>query len=66
MMYGTRNKRAKRRFFKRKGFWLFCLSCLIACGFAARFGDRKLDPYREIAMEYNLQRVGEKEEMSFI
>ena len=65
-MYGTRNKRARRGFFKRKGFWLFCLLCLIAVGFAARFGDRKLNPYREIAMEYNLERVGEKEEMSFI
>ena len=32
----------------------------------ARFGNRKLNPYREIAMEYNLERVGEKEEMSFI
>jgi penicillin-binding protein 1A len=40
--------------------------CLIAVGFAARYGDRKLNPYREIAMEYNLERVGEKEEMSFI
>ena len=65
-MYGTRNKRARRGFFKRKGFWLFCLLCLIAVGFAARYGDRKLNPYREIAMEYNLERVGEKEEMSFI
>ena len=65
-MYGTRNKRVRRGFFKRKGFWLFCLLCLIVVGFAARFGDRKLNPYREIAMEYNLERVGEKEEMSFI
>ncbi|MDB4359901.1 transglycosylase domain-containing protein [Akkermansiaceae bacterium] len=39
---------------------------MIVVGFAARFGDRKLNPYREIAMEYNLERVGEKEEMSFI
>ena len=65
-MYGTRNKRARRGLFRRKGFWLFCLLCLIAVGFAARYGDRKLNPYREIAMEYNLERVGEKEEMSFI
>lgn len=65
-MYGTRNKRARRWFFKRKGFWVFCLLCLIAAGFSARFADKKLNRYREIAKEYNLKRVGEKEEMSFI
>ena len=65
-MYGTRNKRARRWFFKRKGFWIFCLLCLIAAGVAAHYGNKKLDPYREIAAEYDLTRVGEKEEMSFI
>ena len=65
-MYGTRNKRARRWFFKRKGFWIFCLLCLIAAGVSAYIGNQKLDPYREIAQEYDLKRVGEKEEMSFI
>ena len=65
-MYGTRNKRARRWFFKRKGFWIFCLLCLIAAGVAAHYGNKKLDPYREIAAEYDLTRVGEKEEMSII
>ncbi|MDB4510260.1 penicillin-binding protein, partial [Akkermansiaceae bacterium] len=40
--------------------------CLIAAGVSAYIGNQKLDPYREIAQEYDLKRVGEKEEMSFI
>ena len=65
-MYGKKNKRARRWFFKRKGFWIFCLLCLTAAGVGAYIGNKKLDPYREIASEYDLKRVGEKEEMSFI
>lgn len=65
-MYGTRNKRARRWFFKRKGFWIFCLLCLIAAGVSAYIGNKKLDPYRTFAQEYDLKRVGKKEEMSFI
>ncbi|MEN8784350.1 MAG: transglycosylase domain-containing protein [Akkermansiaceae bacterium] len=40
--------------------------CLIAAGVAAHYGNKELDPYREIAAEYDLTLVGEKEEMSFI
>ncbi len=65
-MYGRKNKRVRRWFFKRKGFWIFCLICLIAAGVGAYHGNKKLDPYRGIAAEYDLSRVGEKEEMSFI
>jgi membrane peptidoglycan carboxypeptidase len=65
-MYGRKNKKVRRWFFKRKGFRIFCLICLIAAGVGAYYGNKKLDPYREIAAEYDLERVGEKEEMSFI
>ena len=65
-MFEMKNKRARRWFFKRKGFWIFCLFCLILAGVGAYKGNQKLDPYREIAKTYDLKLVGEKEEMSFI
>ena len=65
-MFEMKNKRARRWFFKRKGFWIFCLVCLILAGIGAYIGNRKLDPYRDIAKSYDLKMVGEKEEMSFI
>lgn len=40
--------------------------CLIAAGVSAYIGNKKLDPYRTFAQEYDLKRVGKKEEMSFI
>jgi len=42
------------------------LLCLIAAGVSAYIGNKKLDPYRTFAQEYDLKRVGKKEEMSFI
>ncbi len=65
-MFEMKNKRARRWFFKRKGFWIFCLFCLILAGVGAYKGNQKLDPYRDIAKTYDLKLVGEKEEMSFI
>jgi penicillin-binding protein 1A len=65
-MFGKRKKRRRRWFFKRKGFWIFCLFCLLLAAGAAYYGNQRLDPYRELAAEYDLSRVGEKEEMSFI
>lgn len=38
----------------------------VLLGVGVFFGNRKLDPYRKIAEGYDLSRVGEKEEMSFI
>lgn len=65
-MFEMKNKRSRRWFFKRKGFWIFCLVCLILAGVAAFIVNKKLDPYRDIAASYDLKLVGEKEEMSFI
>jgi len=65
-MFGRKNKKVRLRFFKRKGFWIFCLICLLIAGIGAFVADKKLDPYREIANSYDLARLGEKEEMSFI
>ncbi|MFT6180993.1 MAG: membrane peptidoglycan carboxypeptidase [Paracoccaceae bacterium] len=65
-MFGRRNKKVRPWFFKRKGFWIFCLICLVILGVGAFYGNKELDPYREIANAYDLERVGEKEEMSFI
>ncbi|YCM44356.1 transglycosylase domain-containing protein [Verrucomicrobiaceae bacterium 227] len=66
-MYSRKNKKKHRRwFFKRKGFWIFTLICLILAGIGGIYANKELDPYRETASKYDLQRVGEKEEMSFI
>jgi len=66
-MYSRKNrKKQKRWFFKRKGFWIFCLICLILAGIGGFHANKELDPYRETASKYDLKRVGEKEEMSFI
>jgi len=53
-------------FFKRKGFKIFCLVCLVLLVIGFIVGNLILDSYRDIANEYDLKRVGEKEEMSFI
>jgi len=66
-MFRRKNrKRQKRWFFKRKGFWIFCLICLGGAWYAANDVNNRLHPYRNYASEYDMQRVGEKEEMSFI
>ena len=65
-MSGQENKKLRRSFFKRKGFWIFCLICLILLVAVGVIGNIMLEPYREIANDYDLERVGEKEEMSFI
>lgn len=52
--------------FKRKGFWFFVLFCLAGAGIGAYVVDQKLEPYREIAGEYDLSLVGKAEQMSFI
>jgi penicillin-binding protein 1A len=39
---------------------------LVLVGVAAHYGNKELDPYRELAAKYDLTLVGEKEEMSFI
>ena len=66
MLSRKNRKREKPRFFKRKGFWIFALVCLVIVGIAAFILNQKLDPYRDLAMKYDLERIGEKEEMSFI
>ncbi|MGC6467119.1 MAG: transglycosylase domain-containing protein [Akkermansiaceae bacterium] len=66
-MFGRKNRKKQRRwFFKRKGFWIFCLICLGVVWFGADYANKELDPYREYAAKYDMERVGEKEEMSFI
>lgn len=66
-MYSRKNRKKHRRwFFKRKGFWIFCLICLVAVAIGANYANKELDPYRDWAAKYDMQRIGEKEEMSFI
>ncbi len=65
-MFGRENKKVRPWFFKRRGFWIFCAICLLVLVLVAVIGNAKLDPYRDIANSFDLERVGEKEEMSFI
>ncbi|MDB4388075.1 transglycosylase domain-containing protein [Akkermansiaceae bacterium] len=65
-MSWTENRKKKRRFYKRKGFLIFCLVCLVIGGIALVVVDKKLDPYRDIANAYELERIGEVEEASLI
>lgn len=66
-MFSRKNKKKESgSFFKRKGFWIFCLICLALVAIAGIYANKKLDPYRELAAKYDMARVGEKEEMSFI
>lgn len=65
-MFINTNKPRKPRFYKRKGFWIFGVLCLVIAGIALAVIDSKLDPYREIANTYELERIGEVEVPSII
>lgn len=65
-MSGRRYKHQKPRFYKRKGFWIFCFVCLAIAGVVLSVLESKLDPYREIANDYELDRIGEVEQASLI
>ena len=65
-MFGNKNKPRKPRFYKRKGFWIFGFVCLVIAGITLAVIDHKLDPYRDIANAYELERIGEVEVPSLI
>lgn len=65
-MFGRKNKPRKPRFYKRKGFWFFCFVCLVIAGATLAVIDKELDPYRDIANDYELERIGEVEVPSLI
>ena len=65
-MRQTGNRRRKRRLYKREGFLIFCAICLLIGGSGLLVIDEKLDPYREIANNYKLERIGEVEVPSLI
>ncbi|MGE9268786.1 MAG: transglycosylase domain-containing protein [Verrucomicrobiales bacterium] len=55
------NEKRRRSLLKRKGFWFFCVFCLLVGGIAAWVGWQKLQPYRERATIYDLSRIDEVE-----
>lgn len=62
-----RNKRKKRRFYKRKGFWLtLLLFALIAGGIGYIAAERYTRPYRERAATYDLDLIDKVEVPSII
>ena len=58
--------RKKRRFYKRKGFWIFNFLCCCAAVAGLYFLDQFLEPYRERALTYDLDLVDDVEEPSLI
>jgi membrane peptidoglycan carboxypeptidase len=63
----TRNKPRKRRFYKRKRFWLsFLLLCLLVGGVGLVAVERFTRPYRERADTYDLARINDLEIPSLI
>ena len=63
----TRKKIGKRRFYKRKTFWLVSLLlCLIAGGVAFLFAEQYTRGYRERALTYDLGQINKLEERSII
>ncbi|MFK7851331.1 MAG: transglycosylase domain-containing protein [Akkermansiaceae bacterium] len=70
MAANGRNKRrkgGKRRFYKRKTFWLICFMLMgVAGGFAYLFADQYTRPYRDRALIYDLEKINELEIPSII
>jgi penicillin-binding protein 1A len=65
-MFGRRKKKKKRSLFKRKGFWIFTIFCLTIVGMGSYYVDKELQPYRDIAQEYDLALIPVVEQPSFI
>ncbi len=66
LMFGRRKKKKKRSLFKRKGFWIFTIICLTTVGMGSYYVDKELQPYRDIAQEYDLALIPVVEQPSFI
>jgi penicillin-binding protein 1A len=63
----NRRKLSKRRFYKRKGFWLtLILLGVLACGTGLRFAEEFTREYRERAATYDLDRINDLEIPSVI
>ncbi len=61
------NKVRKRRFYKRKGFWLGLILFTLICGVAGWFGfDIYTRPFRERAETYDLSKINDLEIPSVI
>ncbi len=63
----NRNKSRKRRFYKRKGFWLVSLALVLTAGMVAWLAaDAYTRPYRDRAAAYDLDRINDLEIPSLI
>jgi membrane peptidoglycan carboxypeptidase len=63
----TRNKLRKRRFYKRKGFWLTLIALAVMTGGIGYVAiERYTRPYRERAYSYDLSRINDLEIPSVI
>ena len=61
----TKNRR-KRRFYKRKGLWIFLLLCMAAGVIGLKIAEKKLDPYKEQAAKYDISTIDDVEIPSII
>ena len=53
--------RRKRRFYKRKGVWVFLLLCLTAAIVALRIANERLEPYKQQAAAIDISTIDDVE-----
>ena len=61
----TKNRR-KRRFYKRKGLWVFLLLCMTAAIVGLRIADERLEPYKQQAAAIDISTIDDVEIPSMI
>ena len=61
----TKNRR-KRRFYKRKGLWVFLLLCMTAAIVALRIANERLEPYKQQAAAIDISTIDDVEIPSMI
>lgn len=62
----TRRNKPKRRFYKRKGLWIFLLLCVLGGLAGLKYVDHRLEPYRERAKIYKMEEIDDVELPSLI
>ncbi len=62
----TRNNNPKRRFYKRKGLWIFLLICVLIGVGGLMYLDHRMDPYRDRAKIYKMEEIDDVELPSLI
>ena len=60
------SNKSKRRFYKRKGLWIFLLICVLIGVGGLMYVDHRLEPYRERSTIYQMDEIDDVELPSLI